>query len=1055
MSQLLSKITFISAGAGSGKTTALSSELAKRLAEARFDPKSVAAVTFSRHAAGELVERVRQRLIEEGKPELAHAMDSAKIGTIHSVCARILREYCYEEGVGPTQGVLAEEQATSLFRSAVSSREDDAIWSTIYSCAGSLGVEAARISGDVERLASLARENGLSADGIRQSLPESEKELSLVLGKTTSDDLLAALLPHLEAFVRDLPDPQGQPNDTVAGHETARRMIARIQERGTGVAALSWGEWLSLSKFKLGADHREYAEAIQGAAGRYVESPEFQQIALRLLRAVHEAAALGMQRYADAKRRLGMIDYLDMEQKLLALLDRPDVQARVAEEVRLLFVDECQDTSPIQLAIFMKLARHCVETVWVGDPKQSIYGFRGADLELSQEVIRQVPASQLKVLDRNFRSRKAIVDFTSELFAAAFAKDGLPREQVVLTADQDRPSGLSAIQLWDPPGGRSVLEKATRIAARVVEILGRGHLITDRHSGLERPLRASDIAILCRKNSHFAAFRSAFARHGVGVTCKLGSISDLPEVAVALAAYRYAVDAHDRVAAAELALHLGGDRAKWMAGVMAGHPTDDWHPVLSGLTALRLRARELSPSELLDVAIDLSGLKDHLMGVVQGEERASTLGLLGIAAREYEEICVQSGQPSTHVGLLAHLASQTPSGESETLSGSVRLMTYHGSKGLEWPMVVLFGLMDKSRRNLIFSPRVVASEQTTLEEPLRGRSVRYLPFLFGRSNSKPPPILEARISGLDSERKLLAAQESGDRRLLYVGMTRARDSLVLLGKRDATLAERFFGAVTGAATTPSNTERLGFPRGQGTELKIGAKTFECSRLTCPEVDLPEQDLTERRLILPVPRSRVPSDKSHRARQAPSSLSEVPGALSAGEIQVIGKYFSVPSGIDGVTLGDCIHVFLGSDDPGLDRSFRLSHAQGVLDRWSMSQALKPEDLVEMSDRLSGFSSRLFQGGRIHRELPMAFLSGVTEISGIMDYLIVGEREIAIVDHKSSYLHNEQVDSLITRYSGQLLAYRQAVLASDWAKGRTVSLWLHLPVAAKMVRVIPGP
>ena len=129
-----------------------------------------------------------------------------------------------------------------------------------------------------------------------------------------------------------------------------------------------------------------------------------------------------------------MLDFVDQERRIFDLLDDEHVRATLADELEVLFVDEFQDTSPIQLALFMKLAVLADRVIWVGDIKQAIYGFRGSDPDLMQSVLDAVEAGggATDVLEYSWRSRPSLVSYINEIFVPAFA-NRLEREQVALS----------------------------------------------------------------------------------------------------------------------------------------------------------------------------------------------------------------------------------------------------------------------------------------------------------------------------------------------------------------------------------------------------------------------------------------------------------------------------------------------------------------------------------------------------------------------------------------------------------------------------------------------
>src|SRR5208282_4951782 len=141
------------------------------------------------------------------------------------------------------------------------------------------------------------------------------------------------------------------------------------------------------------------------------------------LQQIFNLAADSLAAYAERKRQLGAVDFADQERTLLDILDYPQVSETLRDELDLLMVDEFQDTSPIQLALFLKLAAYAKHVVWVGDVKQAIYGFRGGDATLMTAVVTRLPElkGEKETLQDSWRSRPALVHFVNEVFGSAFA----------------------------------------------------------------------------------------------------------------------------------------------------------------------------------------------------------------------------------------------------------------------------------------------------------------------------------------------------------------------------------------------------------------------------------------------------------------------------------------------------------------------------------------------------------------------------------------------------------------------------------------------------------
>ena len=157
-----------------------------------------------------------------------------------------------------------------------------------------------------------------------------------------------------------------------------------------------------------------------------------------------------LQQYQDEKKVRGLIDFTDQEHLLYQLLENASVQAVLKAEIDLLMVDEFQDTSPLQLALFLRLAKLAKKVVWVGDVKQAIYGFRGSDPELMNSVLKHLEANggKTEVLATSWRSRPELVSYVNTVFVPTFAHL-LPKDRVAL---QPRPNVKThtepAVQHW-------------------------------------------------------------------------------------------------------------------------------------------------------------------------------------------------------------------------------------------------------------------------------------------------------------------------------------------------------------------------------------------------------------------------------------------------------------------------------------------------------------------------------------------------------------------------------------------------------------------------------
>ena len=448
-------IRFISAGAGSGKTFRLTEELERALTGGRAAPAGVVGTTFTNKAANELRERVRQRLIESGEIRLANAMGQALLGTVNSVCGRLLERFAFEAGLPPELEVLTEEDGRLLFNQAV---------------------EAAIADEDVQRMNSLQYRFDDKEDwrkkvkGIADvARANSTAETALAgFGKCCADDLLAFFPKPVardlwreleEAISSAVEDINAIDDDT---KKTAAYLDYIVQMRPlVSQKRLAWSQWVKLSKLCPAKRCAAVAVPVVAAALMYEAHPELHADIRTFTETLFRLAAGSLRQYQAMKTKRGLIDFVDQELLMLKAMDNETVRGALGEELDLLMVDEFQDTSPIQLALFLKLAACAKEAVFVGDVKQAIYGFRGSDPELMQAVLREVNrlGGQTDVLEKSWRSRPALVAYANGLFVPAFSK-AIPQIQVELAPVREEKVGEPAVVHWVLKGSKKELRAA-------------------------------------------------------------------------------------------------------------------------------------------------------------------------------------------------------------------------------------------------------------------------------------------------------------------------------------------------------------------------------------------------------------------------------------------------------------------------------------------------------------------------------------------------------------------------------------------------------------------
>ncbi|MGO8879717.1 MAG: UvrD-helicase domain-containing protein, partial [Desulfomonilaceae bacterium] len=566
-------IEIISASAGSGKTYTLSKTLVEALSNG-IRPEAVLATTFTNKAAAELLERVSTDLFKVQKWEYAQRIFDGHVGTVNSVCGRLLKEFAFELGLSPVQDVLPEDDNFFIFERAIApvvekySREIDPI---------ALRFEIKDWRSILKDIINKIRTNDIDPNSLSESYKSSWKTFQDILPATSKNaedridrDLTDAILATYDSLKNN------QVDTTVATRGVLKKLEIHLRTK-TDTSSMSWTEWARFSKLSPGAKSRDLCERLTNVAKTHPSHPRLHRDIQAFMRLLFECARDAVVAFAQFKAKNGIVDFVDQEKLALKLLRIPEVQERLKNDLEIVFVDEFQDTSPIQLALFVQLARLAAKSIWVGDQKQAIYGFRGTDPTLMDAVIDKIIDPQrLRILSSSYRSRPGLIAFTNSLFETAFEPLGIPPERVRLEPQvKDGLGQKTPLLVWRLSRKDSTNEKdkasddkETRsLAVAIGNLLEQcdNYVILDGNTKQTRPLRAGDIAILCRRNSKCEKVATFLEAYGIRASIPRSGLMSTPECILGFAALRYLLDKSDSLAVAEI-LHFtesSGTTPKW------------------------------------------------------------------------------------------------------------------------------------------------------------------------------------------------------------------------------------------------------------------------------------------------------------------------------------------------------------------------------------------------------------------------------------------------------------------------------------------------------------
>jgi ATP-dependent helicase/nuclease subunit A len=1124
---------WVGASAGSGKTKVLTDRLL-RLLLGGVAPGRLLCLTFTKAAAAEMQARLGKRLgawatmadaaLEAELRDLGCAPDAAlretarrlfvevleqpggmRIATIHAFCQALLRRFPVEAGLAPEFGVVEEAEGRAMLaaeREAVLADPHDP--TVLDDLAKLVPPEAfaqlmERLVRDAPRLQAALRRAG--------GVPELRGEVARALGLGQGEDEATLLA---EACRADL-TPVRRAAATLCGSGNANDRARGLELDGWlsddhAARVARWDEWVRLFLTEEGTLRKRFAtkeglkaqaaivQDLLSAEGERVLAVETARDAARKAAATAALVAMAapvLDRFGEAKRRAGRLDYDDMIARAGELLRDPGAEwvlYKLDHGIAHVLLDEAQDSNPAQWGIVRRLtgeffagagSEEQPRSIFaVGDEKQSIYGFQGADtagFAREREALRSRAAAaeaafRAVPLNVSFRSTAPILALVDQVFAQPEAAAGVvaPGERMAHLADRQGAAG--AVELWPPlqPVAQPALEPwappeapveaetpaallARAVAERIARMIGRETLPARRERGAGqpegRPVRAGDILILLRNRAPLAPLlvRELKARGvAVGGADRLAlaeqlAVRDclalcdsllLPADDLALAAaLKSPLIGLDEAALYELAQPRPRGRSLWEA--LAAHRAAEGPlgRIADWLAALAERLDRVGPHGLLAALLEEAGPLDPRPG------RARLLARLGPDAAEPLDEMLEAAlaherrAPPSLTLFLQHLrlGGAEVKREADAAGDAVRIMTVHGAKGLQAPIVFLPDTFQagRERGGLVWL----------------GPPAREVPVWRPRASRVETEALEeARGVARETE-----AEE--ENRLLYVALTRAEDRLVVCGwqgdrPRTGVWYEKIaagFAALPGVEEAPFEAAALGVPA-EG----FGAAPLR--RLATPQTAAPrEEDPPRDRRLAALPDAlRVPArEEAGRAPLSPSRLEGPPRPASpAGEGDPTGLRFR---------RGRLLHALLQHlpawPEEAREAAARrfLARAGHGLDAAAQAEALGEALAVLAHPALAG----AFAPGSL-AEAPLAGCVAGLPLAGTVDRLAVSEGRVLVLDYKTNRPPPETPEGVPPLYLRQMAAYRDLLRSAF--PGRAVEAVLVWTYGA---RVMPLP
>ncbi len=1034
----------VEAGAGTGKTSVLVDRLLS-IVRAGVGVSRVVAITFTEKAAGELRVRFRTdlekaaRAAEGPEAETLDAalreIDRANIGTIHGFCAQLLRERPVEAGIDPDFGVADQLRRSVLLESAW----DRWIRSELSRGLPSEVAEAHFRGMNLSSMQDLAFRLVEDRDAVRL-LPDpvdvGDAEAFAASLHAEAEELLAFAIDNCE-------DPDDR------GLEAVRRFAD--EARGLDIIPEDSRESFALTRVKIeptkGKGRKDSWSGDSLATIRERAAALRQRQEELGARASHNAT-VGMLAWLS-----GFLDEYEREKSLSGVLDFQDLLSRARNLLRddaptrnhfkrsfdRILVDEFQDTDPLQCEIVFFLAerQESHAKTWsgvdlepgklfiVGDPKQSIYRFRRADIEMYERA-KDLVAGDGKVLglSENFRTRPAVIERVNSTFEGIMIppeeedRAYQPAYEPLRAHRPDDSEGPGIVLIGQSAPTENAAEarkaEAAAVAAYIRTVIERGSpSVYDRGTKQWRPPTLGDIAILFHKSTGLEEYEEALSTYELDyriaggkrfyvrrevdelktVLAAIDDPNDLVSVLGALRTPFFGVSDDDIV----IHRHMTGGLRYLDEGAEGLRTVDEAFRVLR---ELHYERNSRSIADVIRRLLDRTGALELYLLKPTGEQRhANLLKVVEMATS------LEAQDPMSFGGFvrwLSDVSKLTPEEAESPLSEEgdefIRVLTIHKAKGLEFPITVLadLGRSDYRSDNLI-----VDRDEGRLE--------------YGKNTSEGGPATLAYGDIKELEKRRAQAETV---RLLYVGFTRARDAVVIpwfptKGAKPSGLLPLL--ADLAEKASDESDSRISW---------VGADTLdlEVKRARPVKLDLREAmesgpegtraaaELVEWQGAL---QAFAPSHYRPPRVVTPSSLA---GEMETNLPEDAPRY--------GAALGTLVHsvmerVTLGSAEGLRELVLRAARESGA----PPEHAEEAERMVAGAMR-SGVIARAAASGSCFREVPFALHDDGSYIEGTMDLLFVEDGRLVVVDYKTDARPEGGFGVLARGYAGQALTYAVA-------------------------------
>lgn len=1045
----MKNVTYINASAGSGKTYTLTHKLAELIKSGLVRPEQVIMTTFTVKAANEMKEEAKKVLYENGLFEAATQLDQAMIGTIHSVANSLIKKYWFFLGLSPDMGVMAEEDTQFYISQSLSDLPTHEELNQFHAFCESVGIQYGYFSGknglnydfwksDIEKVIALTTNYEIESydRSVRESLDFIHGFVHPSIKLDYSPETLLAILDEHVSFA-------GTQRESKKKQDVLTEV--RRLKRGVNAPTISWYKRLSSvlnSWTKCGARGTQMREELAELWHSELVYKEQE----RYIRLLFQLAERWKERFRTFKKERNLLDYNDMEKYLRDLLANKELAGEIRMGYRYLFVDEYQDCSPIQVKIFDRLSELMEHSYWVGDYKQAIYGFRGSDITLTKAVVDRIATGEngcdTETLDTSYRSLPGIVEVCNETFKRTF-KGVLDEGSIVLKTHRTNDEKIRSVRLWDMEDPESV-----GIADHIAYLLKQG-------------VKPSDISVLGRTNAPLDALAGILTgTYGIPANRQEVRVSEIKCTPLVLALLALVESEKDSLAKAQIAVltEEGYGTNKIIEEKLLVDANEEIKessylndvPLVRRLLELRPMLKQQSVGALIETMVIELDLYNEIKKIGQVNESVSCLDTIVQSGYAYEQHCLQMSLPATVKGFVDYLAVMDPVGKGN--ANGIQLHTYHSSKGLEWQYVILTQLYEKKNdpkkcvKQDIYGIHFSYSEQPSASTPYPEVFIRVIPFIYGAGNTNVPADIQQQIEESSLYKEVIKDSSAEANRLLYVGMTRPRDVLIVAlepHKKDV--------------HTLQWLEDVGLdcvrPDAQHDIFGVGCR-FEDDTMTQDQFDslsgyryLAENENMKTRRI---PYHQEPCDEGVKYL-SPSKL-HVKGMVDASyqicehmqQGTLVGKTMA--------DVGNCIHQIFCGIEQHIDSE---SYYTNLIESYGLKTYLTDYAAIRKAwEMLVKWLTEQFGAAiNIYHERPFTLLKDGNVYSGSIDLVWQTSDGDILIDFKTcplgqKYILDSDSDHYAGWYAGQLDAYTDAL---EEAGEKVLKRFIYYPVSGMMCEI----